>query len=404
MKRVVAVALLVLVALPTAHAKPEYDYPDDIVGLLPKWTAEVEALAQPADHERPWWPQAEGFLVKAKEARDAGRVRVAMFHLETFAELVTAHHLMDEAEAFGADAEKRSFVLQRTNDARSDAERAWTAYRERLHRYDGEVKSLHTIEKALYSADLALGAIVSTDAFDALARQFPHEEGFPEGYVVALARATTTPLLDIGWAEDILAEAVKAEGLPPRVVDEPWNNLTMAVVAYRANSTEVPFYARSLDARAKPAREANESLLALAAVIAEQRSARADGMQTIFGDANSRGMDVVRDSSRGMGKLLDNTTLDTPRSYGMLGVFTSDAIDRALLTTDYVAEGKADLNVVIAAWVSLEHQTYVLGALGKVSPIQPPAPVEEEKGAPGAGLLIASLALAGAAYVTRPRK
>jgi hypothetical protein len=93
-----------------------------------------------------------------------------------------------------------------------------------------------------------------------------------------------------------------------------------------------------------------------------------------------------------------------PRSFGLQGVFTSDAIDRAQLTQQYLLSDQADLGTVIIAWSALEHATYVTTALSAVSPIQPPPnvmPVTE--GTPGVGIL-ALVGVAVCVAVFRRRK
>ncbi|HVM46125.1 MAG TPA: hypothetical protein VM582_09340, partial [Candidatus Thermoplasmatota archaeon] len=327
------------------------------------------------------------------------RLRTALFQLETFTELVVAQQLHDEANATrSADADKRTLIASRTAAMRADAQREWASFRATLAGYDDEVRSVQTIEKILYAGDIALVGILSQSDYDILAREYPRQSGVPLGYTLALVRASHTAALNIGWARDLLAEAVKGEGLPPRVLDEPWSNLTRVAVVVEEEDPGV--YLRSLDQIGRPVRENNESLLSIAIALAEQRATRAHTMQTLFGDARTRGLDVVRDAARGMNRQLNNTSVELPRSFGLTGVFTSDAIDRAEFTNTFVAAGQADLGAVIAAWSTLEHQGYVLLALAQVSPVRPP---EETNDTPGASFGLVALALVGVALLSRRR-
>lgn len=389
--RLVALALVALLLAPAGVAKSEPAYPSELRALVPAWLAEARALGEPS-RGAAWWPEAQVWLDNATAAEGAGRFRIAIFQLETYHEVLLTKRLVDEAAPLGSDAERKSFVLQRITDAREDADAAWLAYRAKLHGLDAQLRSLQSIEKALYSADIATSGFLLLADHEPLARDFPRAQGFPEGYVLALVRATHTARLDVEYASDMLDAAVEGEGLPPRVLDGPWANLTAsALVPYEG---DVPPYLKAYEEAIGPARANGESVLALAIALAEQRAIRQNGMNTIFGDASSRGKDVVNDAARGMRKQLNNTTVDLPVSYGLSGVFTVDAIDRARYTDEFVARGEAQLGTVTTAWASLEHAGYVLDALAAVSPVEPST---EEKGAPGFGaaaLVVAALAVA----------
>ena len=397
MRRALALALLALLLAPGAAAQSsDPEYPEGMLALLPGWIAEAEALPREGDRAQPWWPEADSFLQKAKASAEAKRLRVTMFHLETFGELVAAQQLMDDARAQGgSEAEQRTYIVQQTRTWHADATSAWDAYRARLKGYDGELRSLRSIEQAFYATDVALTAAATAQEHELLAREFPKQSGVPDGYVLALVRASRSPDTTIGWAEDLLEVAVREEGLPPRIVDEAWTNLSTAALAI---SGEAPPYMANLDAVARPARESNETTVAIVASLAEQRATRANGMQTIFGDAQTRGLSVVQDAARGMNKQLNNTTLERPRAYGLEGVFTSDAIDRARFSNEFVADGTASLGTVLVGWAALEHATYANTALSALSPMQPP---EEEKGTPFAPVALVLLALAALAVLRR---
>lgn len=395
----VALAALVLPAVAAQDAPARrYDYPQPLVDLLPSWIQDAEALARGSEGA-PWWPETEGFLAKAKDAHRDGRFRVAVFHLETFHELLLAHRLMDEANAsFASEAQKKTFILGRTQAWHADAEDAWLDYRARLHALDGELRSLRSVERALYSADVALQAIQLADDHELLARDFQQGGAVSRGYALALVRASHTPLLVVGYAGDMLDPAVRDEGLPPRLLDEPWANVTSAALDVEEGG-QLPPYLETLEKRAAPARANGEALLAVTAALAEARAERAQGMSTIFGDASSRGKDVVGDATRGMLRQLNNTTVERVRAYGLDAVFTSDAIDRALFTQEFVERGLADVGTLVAGWAALEHQAYVATALAAASPVRPP---ENETPAPGA--LAALAAVGAAALLARSRR
>lgn len=395
--KIFALALVALLLVPAAHAATntgEISYPPGLIALLPAWIQEAEAMAVAEDKGKPWWNEADGFLARAKEAQGQGRFRTALFHIETYRELLIANRLIDEAKAPANANQPKSYVLQRVAGEKDDADAAWLAYRAKLHGYEGQLHSLQTIEQTLYSADLALAGMLASTEFDSLAGEFPKQEGFPEGYVFALVHASYTPLLEVGWADAILADAVKQEGLPPRIDDEKWNNFTSASTAYGLEGAS-PSYLEALDLLARPARNNGEGILSVAFVLAEQRATRANSMQTIFGDARSRGLSVVTDAARGMNKQYNNTTLEASRNVGLVGLFTSDAFDRVQLTQKYLASDQADLGTVISAWSSLEHAAYATSTLAAVSPIAPLPDTSPTKGTPGASVL----ALLGVALV-----
>jgi hypothetical protein len=381
--RLFALAVVLALLAPLAQAKegPAPQHPPELVALLPGWVADAEALVTDADRAKPWWPEAESFLTLAKAAQAEGRFRVTLFHLETFRELVIGNRLLEESAAEGAGG--KSFVLQRTGTAKQEADAAWLAYRAKLHTYDGQLRSLQTVEKALYSADIALVSALGGTEYEPLAREYPKQEGAAEGYVFGLVRASYTMRLNIEWAEEALAKAVEQEGVPPEIDLVNWTNLTNASIQYGLTDEPPAAFLEAHDKLARPARENGEGLLAVAFVLAEQRSTRSNNMQTIFGDARTRGLDVVNDAARGMRRTYNNTTLELPQSYGLTGVFTADAIDRAQITLDYLGEEKADLGTVIVAWAALDHANYALNALAALSPVAPPpTPTNDAPGAP----------------------
>lgn len=400
MKLLAATLVGLLLVAPLSQAKAsDPEYPAELLGLLPGWIADAEALVKEGDRDRPWWPEAETYLQKAKNAQDDDRLRVAMFQLETFVELVVSHQLVDEAnQSRTSDAERKTFIISRVGGYRADSDAAWSSFRSTLHGYDGNLRSLQAIEQALYAGDIAASGATMTTSYESIATEFPKQQGVPFGYVLALVRATYTSGLNVGWAADILAEAVKGEGLPPRVVDESWANLSAAALAVPEGET--PDYLKTIAEMGDEARANNETLLAIVFSLAEQRATRAYGMQTIFGDGESRAKNVVADSAKGMNKQLNNTTLEEPRSYGLTGVFTSDAIDRARYSNEFYEQGIADLGTILIAWSTLEHARFANSALASVSPIVPPTPATGED-TPGAPLVLLLAAVAMVALTRR---
>lgn len=367
-----ALPSLVVLALlaPTVSAQaPTAEYPSTLTALLPAWFADAEAMAANST-EAPWYPEAKRFLDSGREAQEQGRFRSAVFDLETFTELVIAGQLADEGKSLPSDAERRTMILQRTLQWHTEARGAFDAYRARLDGIEDDIRSLHGLEIAMYSAEQALTARLMTNDREFLARDFPKQPTVDRGYVLALVRSSHTALLTIGWAEDILDTVSTYEGLPPKVNETAWDTIRAVALAPREGAaTNVEAYAAIGD----EARAANESILATVVNLGEQRSSRATNIYVIYGDATSRNLDVVGDATRAMGKQLANASMDEPREYGLLGVFQADAIDRAQKTHEFATDGKADLNLVIAAWASLDHARYVTLTLGGASPIQPAA-------------------------------
>lgn len=399
---VVALAALLLLAPPAqavGKPLPEPDYPDHVLALLPSYVNDSTALVGAGDRERAWWPDAEEWLTNATNASAAGRFRVAVFDLETFTEVLLTKQLMDEAAALPNDAERKTFVIQRTTAWKQDADRAWTSFRETLHAYDGQIRSLRTLETALYGADMALTSAATVAQHAALAREFPAQPGFDEGYVMTLVRYSHTPLLKIQWSEEMLQAAADVEGTGARIKEPEWANLS--AIALGVNGTGVQSI-QDLRTLGQPARDNGEATLALAFALAEQRSARLADIQLIYGDAQTR-FDTLDQAARNMNNRLENLTLDTPRGVGLDGVFTSDAADRARYALEFHERRQSNLGLVLATWASMDHADYVSAALAQVSPITPPEP-EEERGAP----LAPWLALAGIAVVAvalrRPRR
>lgn len=380
---------------PLATAAPSPDYPPELLAAANAWLAEADA-AGASHRDAPWWPEAGRFLDEAHAAHAAGRLRVVMFDLETYHEVLLAKRLLDETATMGTDAERKAHIVATSNGWRDDAERAWTAYRAKLHGYDGQLRSLQTVEQAMYSADIALSSIAMATDHDAWVREMQRTQGVPEGIVLGLVRVSHSPLLNVGYADDLLDAATRNEGQPPRIKDDAWRNLTE--VAAASSFDNAPSYLRGVVEKLDPARANGEGLLSVAGTLVEERLIRISSMGTIFGDGGSRGQDVIRDSSRGMNKQLNNTTMATPRAVGLSGIFTADAIDRANYVNEFVANQSADLGTVLSAWGALEHQGYVVRSLSTASPVEPPAPTPDTKETPAPGLLaLAAVALGIAA-------
>lgn len=368
--------------------------------LVRKWQTEALALGA-NDTKRDWYPQAEGFSKNASIAMEQGRVRTAMYDIETYTELVLSSQIVDQAARFGSDAEKRSFALERAAAWNQAARADWNDYRAKLHALEGDIRSLNAMELALYSADLALTAAEQTSGHDQLAREFPKTSGFQRDYVLALARADHTSSLNIKWANDILDAAGKRDGLPPRLDNKNWSLMTNVSLADPGYGDRVPSQLQSLEAIAKDVRARNETTMALAINLAEQRASRATNIEVIFGDARSRGLDVVHDAARGMNNQLNNTTIETAQKYGLLGVFTADAIDRGIFTDEFLARGQAQLSFIISAWSGLDYQAYATQTLIAASTVVPPPTPETKKVLMGIELVI--LGVVAAAIAMRRR-
>lgn len=390
-----ALATLVLGAS-SASARGEAEWPDDIEALLDGWISEAEAIGAPYA-ERPWYPEAEAFLEQAKEAREAGRFRVALFDLETYTELALAKALLDDASNLTSEGERKTLAIERTRAWATQAREAWGALRADLHEHDGELGSVRSVERALYAADIGIVARLMLDEHARLSKELPKEPRLDEGYALALVRASHSQLLNLGWASDVLGTLGAVEGLPPRLDEAVWANVTAASLRPRAEDEQVQPMLEPYLPLEDEARENGEGILATALALAELRTQRTSGIYVIFGDATSRGKDVVADAARSMGRRLENATLEDPRGYGLEGVFTADAMDRAAYTLEFVERDQADLGLVVSAWATLDHADYVLSAVAPASPVRPASTEADAREETPLGALAPLAALAVAA-------
>lgn len=369
-KRALALFMLALLLVPQAQAAPTIpEYPPEFLALAKKWIAEAESFGE-NDTTKPWYPEAAKFLALSKDMIADGRVRATMYELETYYELVLTGRVIDDAQALASDAERKTFALQRVGVWREESIAAWADYREKLVQISGDVHSLQAMEIVLYSADNALSGRLTIEDHQLLARDFPKQPTFSRDYLLALVRADHTSLLNIQWASEMLDVAGIREGVPPRLEEANWSvqvNTTLADPGY----TNVPAHLETIEKIAVDVRANGEGVMAMALYLAGQRVSRATNIVVIFGDAQSRGMDVVTDASRGMLKQLNNTTSDAAKSYGLLGLFPADAVDRGVFTQSFVATGQADLSTIISAWAGLDYQGYATAVLAAASPIVP---------------------------------
>lgn len=367
-------ALLVVPA--TAQGATPVAYPEPVRGLLGQWIEEAEALGANSTNAS-WYPLAAEYLQKAKDAEAQGRLRTGMFHLETYHEIVLGQRLLDEANATAtSDADRRQAILDRTNPLRTEGKDDFAAFRADLHALDGQLKSVQSNELALYAADIALTGALAARTYEALVRELPKQQGVPTPYVYALVRASHGFSLDVGFARDLLDAATRLEGLPPRILDEPWSNTTQIALS-PVDPEGLPGYTKDHEEVAGDARANNETLLAIALTLSEQRAARAANIHVIYGDAQGRVGTVLQDAARNMGKQLDNLSIERAHEHGLLGIFTADAIDRGVLAQEYAAAGLADLGIIVTAWANLDHQGYANAILAEASPVKPPEPTKE---------------------------
>lgn len=347
-----------------AAIQPEY--PDDLEALATRWVADAENATAPYA-ERAWYAELQPFLQKAKAEAEAGRVRATMFDLETTYELLRGNLIADDAAALSSDAEKKALVVERTQTIHAEAEDAWEDFRARLHEYDPDVRSLHSLEIALYSADLALAAKLSLDNYDELVPEL-RKATFSREATYDMLRASLTPLNDIRFADDILGAALQREGLPPALDHERWTSVyAYAEVQPRPADDRL----KQWEEVAAPVRANNESLMAVAIALAEQRTLRHQQIQLTYGDAGSRGLDIVRDAAVNMEKRLNRTSYEDVRAHGLLGVATADAVDQARFVLDFVRQGKGAIGFITLTWSSVDHQEFVALVLADVSLVEP---------------------------------
>ncbi|GEM_PF-5101490 len=397
MRALLAVALVALLLAPAAAARAPLPYPDPIAALAPKVVEKVAPLEANAS-QAPWWPDAKPWLERARADAAAGRFHATLYDAETFQEIVSAHTLQDSVNATAATAaDRRNLAIQAATAWRADENATWLAFRARLHQADGAIRSLGALETALFAADLAVeGKAVDAD-FPGYVSQLSREPDLPFDYLLVLARSTKTPQLDIEMAGDALEAAFAQDGVPPQFLADRWANDTRVALSAPKGA---PATMQRFEDLAAPAREGGEGILGVAITLAEQRQSRLVGMQTIFGDAATRGKSVVADADRGFLRQLNNTTLEASRAHGLAGVFVADAYDRAAYAQDVVDNGTASLGVVLNAWSGLDHAGYAYTVLADASPVQPPAPAKKSPG-PEAALLLGGVALVALALARR---
>lgn len=370
MKRAIPLLVLALLLAPgLASAEPgiQPEFPDDLAALAREWVTEAEsALAPHADAA--WHAEAEGFLAKARANADAGRVRSTIFDVETTYEIIRAETFLASIAHLASEAEKKSSAISQSQSWHDESVATWDAYTARLHEFDAEVQSLHGLEIALYSADIAATARVALNSHDELVPEF-RKAAFSRGTVMDLFRASRTPGIEIGFASDILDVAVSREGLRPELDVARWRDVYVA--GELARPTDTSGRISQWEEIAEPARQGGEEILSVAVGLAEQRLLRMQSISLTYGDAQSRGKDVVNDAARGMLGRVNRTSYDDVRAYGLLGVATADAIDQARFILGFVERGEAQLAFITAAWSTLDWQETSALVLADVSPVEP---------------------------------
>ena len=416
MKRALVLLALVLFVSPgatAATAKPiQPEFPDDLKALGPQWVADVgDRIAPYAD--RPWYAEMDGFYQKAKREADEGRLRAAMFDLETVVELLEANLLVDAAPQ-RSEAERKAIVLERTQSMHRDGEAAWSDFRARAKDVQSDIASLHALEMTLYAADIALTAKLNLNNYVHLVPEF-RKANFSREATLDMLRASRTPSTALDFANDILDVAMAREGLPPRLEAVRWQE--RYVVPELSRTSDDSGRLSAWEDVAKEVRPAGEGVMAVAIGLAEQRALRQQQISLTYGDAGSRGLDVLHDAVRFMERRLNRTSYEDVRPHGLLGVFTADAVDQARFVLEFAAAGKAQLPFVTATWATLDHQEFAALVLADVSPVEPEKEtnlgfqndltrytVKEEKQTPGAPVLLAAAVAALAALGLRRRR
>lgn len=400
MKRALAILLVLLLVAPGAGALRDPEpYPAAYAGVLAKALARVDEVAN-GSTSAAWFPDAKLFLDRAHDEAKAGRFRAALFDAETAQEIVRAHQLQESVNATASGAgERKVLLLQRLGEWRADGNASYEAFRARLHGVEAGIRSLQAAETILYAATLALEAKLSSDDYEGLADAFARQPEPSFDYVVVLTRATLTPTLDFAVANDLLDAGLAQDGVPPALLLANWTAMLRSAATPVPPGSLPPSMDR-YEALARPLRANNESVMSLAAVVLEQGAQRYGGMQTIFGDAASRGKDAVRDADRSFLKQLNNTTLQPATDYGLQGVFVADAVDRALATQRVVDQGAATLGLVLSAWSGLDRGNYATQYLAVASTVKP----AEKKESPAIGLGVGLVALVGVALAVARRK
>lgn len=412
-RALVAMGIVLLLAGPALAQQatpkaPPVDFPEDVEALARGWVADVEARVAP-HADKPWFAEMDGFLQKAKREAEEGRVRAAMFDLETTDELLRANLLLDET-AGRNDADRKALVIERTQAWRAEGDAAWEEFRARLKSIEGDIGSLHTLELALYAADLAIGAKLNLDNHKALVPEY-RKVNFSREATLDLVRASATPVLDLAFADDVLDAALEREGLPPALNATRWNN-RYAIPETRREPDETG-QVRLWEAFAPEVRANDERTMSVAIGLAEQRELRRQQIALTYGDAASRGQDSVNDAAKFMERRMNRSSYDDLRPHGLLGIFTADAVDQARFVLSFHEQGKAQMGFLTSTWANLDYQEFVAVTLADVSPVRPDTPTnlgyqndlarymqnttaenDKKSNTPGAG---ATLVLAGVA-------
>lgn len=403
MRTALLLALLVLSAPLAAAKEPaQARYPRALLDLLPAWTDAADAAGRDAQGQ-PLSPDAQAYLEKAREAAREGRFRVALFDLETHHQLSETRRLLDQAASQGSVPRQKEHVLARDAAHRQAAMEDWAQYRARLHALDGQLRSLHAAELALFSADLALTALVQTQEGEAIRAAFSRESGVDEALVAGLVRTSLGVSRALEHAHDVLDAAGAFEGLPPRLDASAWNETVAAAMVEPEGET--PPHLAPLERVAGGARGQGEGLLAVALQLASLRQARFAVIMQQYGEAGARGRDVVADATVGLRRGMENVSVEAPLRADLLGVFTADALDHARYTLAFAERGQAGLPTIAYAWAALEHQARATDLLAHAAGNGPAAAPPEDRDAPLPIVpLLAAATVLGALLAGRARR
>lgn len=370
MRTALALLLVALLLAPSAGAaRAPAAYPDPVAKLATKIVERVAPLEAESRNES-WWADAQPWLERARDHAAQGRFHATLYDAETFEEIVVAHQLSDEVNRSAQTVgDQRTHMLTRVTAWRAESNDTWLAFRAKLHQVDGTVRSVQALETALFGADLALQSKAADSRFDAYVGAFKRQPGLTFVDIRDFARVTKSIQLDVLVAGDIVDAALAQDGVPPAILPEKWANFTAAArVDPGADSATLAPY----EILVKPAREHNETILSLAATVVERTAQRLSEIQTVYGDAASRGLTVMTDADRGFQRQLNNTTLAPAQSRGLAGVFSADAIDKGVYVQDAVDNGTVTLGVIEAAWADLDHAAFANILVAALSPVSDP--------------------------------
>lgn len=392
-----ALALAALVLAPalapsaTAIEVPDaLPFPDDYARVARAWIGEARAELD-AQGDSEWARSVASDIDAAQAYADDGRVRASTLKLANARVAMRFHPLWEDASAAGSESARRARVLAAADAMRAEAARAESSFRAALHALDGNLSSVASLEAALLAADWATDGVYALSAFQPFREEAATGE-LDASLTLGLVSVTIGAAIAFEYAEDLVPLAAAREGVEPRILPEKWRNLTYAARA-AADVPQSPPATAPYDALTRATNATSEDLLGVASFFGSLRSQRVAGVQTMFGDAATRGLGAMSDLSDNINTSLAKSVLPTWRAAGYEGLATLDGTDLALYLRDTPDPTLAEY---ARAWIAVEHPRTVATVLAQVSSERREVETADEgEPAEGNGGAFVPIALAG---------